>query len=47
VQCSRLTEDVSDHAIALAVSLERAIVRMDRDIRSGIMDSRPPSRYTG
>ena len=30
------TDDVSDHAIALAVSLARGIVRLDRGVRAGI-----------
>ena len=31
-------EDVSDHAIALAMTLKRAVVRLDRQIRSGGYD---------
>ncbi|WP_104169326.1 C-terminal binding protein [Cryobacterium sp. M23] len=43
------TEDVSDHAIALAVSLERGIVRFDRQVRHGnsrIDDLRPLHRIS-
>lgn len=35
------TEDVSDHAIALALAVSRAVVRLDRDIRSGSYDYAP------
>lgn len=35
------TEDVSDHAIALAVSLARGITRMDRGVRRGESSLRP------
>jgi D-3-phosphoglycerate dehydrogenase / 2-oxoglutarate reductase len=35
------TEDVSDHAIALALAVFRAVVRLDRNIRSGTYDYAP------
>ncbi|MDQ0923878.1 D-3-phosphoglycerate dehydrogenase [Pseudarthrobacter sp. W1I19] len=35
------TEDVSDHAVALALTLARGTARMDRDVRRGIHDMAP------
>lgn len=35
------TEDVSDHAIALAVSIDRGIVAFDRRVRAGLADLTP------
>lgn len=35
------TEDVSDHAVALAVSLSRGVVELDRNLRAGITSLAP------
>lgn len=35
------TEDVSDHAVALAVSLSRGVVELDRNLRAGVTSLAP------